>query len=144
MIKVNFHSQISHGFTWTHKIHWESITFFYKIYFVLLKNFDFSNYHNLCNKIIFYNMNLLFLWSIRCCQQIRCCFILTKFDTNNLGNSSMKVWIPKVRTNLEVIEVISLHFHTFPIHFMNMFEPSHALVVFLIHFPYQCWLQTQS
>jgi hypothetical protein len=56
----------------------------------------------------------------------------------------MRISIPKVRTNLEVIEVISLHSHTFLIHLRNMFEPSHALVSFLIHFPYQCWLQTQS
>lgn len=149
VIGINFHPQISHGFTWTHKICWNSnlekaSPSFIK-YILFYKNkIDFSNYHNLCNKIIFYNMNLLFLWSIRCFQQIRGYFILTKFDPKNLGNPSMKVSSPKVRTNLEVIEVISLHSHKFPIHLKNMFEPSHALIPFLIYFPYQCWLQTQS
>jgi hypothetical protein len=56
----------------------------------------------------------------------------------------MKISIPKMRMDLEVVEVISLHSHTFPIHLRNMFEPSHAFVSFLIHFPYQCWLQTPS
>jgi hypothetical protein len=124
---------------------WEKASPFF-IEYILFCKFccDFSNDHNLCKEIIFYNMNLLFLWSIRCFQQIRGNFILTKFGPKNLGNSSMKISIPKVRMNLEVIEVISFHSQTFPIHLRNVSEQSHALVSFLIHFPCQCWLQTQS